>query len=86
MLLADNLMFGCYGIARQVEGLGRRLPTWELTNGMSSFPIWVTLQSVLSIQLKLGISQQKGYHSGRDEDSTLGLHRVENCRLWGRCG
>lgn len=44
------------------------------------------LQSVLSIRLKLGISQQKGYHSGRDEDSTLGLHRVENCRLWGRCG
>lgn len=46
MLLADNLMFGCYGIARQVERMGRRLPTWELTNGMSSFPIWVTVSNL----------------------------------------
>lgn len=29
MLLADNLVFGCYGIARQVEKMGRRLPAWE---------------------------------------------------------
>lgn len=46
MLLADNLMFGCYGIARQVERMGRRLPAWELTNGMSSFPIWVTVSNL----------------------------------------
>lgn len=46
MLLADNLMFECYGTARQVEGMGRRLPTQELTNGMSSFPIWVTISNL----------------------------------------
>lgn len=46
MLLADNLMFGYHGIARQVERMGGRLPAWELTNGMSSFPIWVTVSNL----------------------------------------
>lgn len=74
MLLADNLMFGCYSIARQVERMGRRLAPWDLTNGMSSFPIWVTVPNLCCLcHWKAGVSQQKGSISGRDGQSTLGL-------------